>query len=79
MHLAIVFLDLHYLDRTRCNLSVVSNVRTVCMACYCRQRRRVSDRPFTYGSTTVDLISGAGSFGDIRFLVLVTFFKNENG
>ena len=62
-----------FLDRHR----VVSDVRRVCMPCCCRQRRRVSDSPFTYDSTTVDLISGAGSFGDIRFFVLVTFFTKE--
>ena len=66
----LVFLERHRL---------VSDVRTVCMPCCCRQRRRVSDSPFTYGSTTVDLISGAGSFGDIHFSGLVTFFKKENG
>ena len=66
----LVFLERHRL---------VSDVRTVCMPCCCRQRRRVSDSPFTCGSTTVDLISGAGSFGDIHFFGLVTFFKKENG
>ena len=46
----------------KCDLSVVSDLKTVRMPCCCRQRRRASDNPLTYGSTAVDLISGAGSF-----------------
>ena len=45
-----------------CDLSVVSDLKTVCMPCCCRQQERTSDNPLMYGSTAVDLISGAGSF-----------------
>ena len=55
------------LGRTRCDLSVVSDLKTVRMSCCCRQRRRASDNPLTYGSTAVDLISGAGSLVVVRF------------
>ena len=52
---------------TRCDLSVVSDLKTVRMPCCCRHRRRASDNPLTYGSTVVDLISGAGSFVAVCF------------
>ena len=39
------------LGRTRCDLSVVSDLKTVRMPCCCRQQRRASDNPLTYGST----------------------------
>ena len=67
------------LGRTRCDLSVVSDLKTVRMPCCCRQRRRASDNPLTYGSTAVDLISGAGSLVAVCFFVFVMFFTNENG
>ena len=63
----------------RCELSVVSDLKTVSMPCCCRQRRRASDNPLTYGSTAVDLISGVGSFVAVCFFVFVMFFTNENG
>ena len=34
--------------------------------------------PLTHGSTVVDLIQGARSFGEIRFLVLVTHSTQGN-
>ena len=67
------------LGRTRCDLSVVSDLKTVRMPCCCRQRRRASDNPLTYGSTAVDLISGAGSFVAVCFFVFVMFLTNEDG
>ena len=67
------------LGRTRCDLSVVSDLKTVRMPCCCRQRRSASDNPLTYGSTAVDLISGAGSFVVVCFFVYVMYFTNENG
>ena len=45
---------------SRCDLSGVSDLKTDRMPSCCR--RRISDSPLTYGSTTVDLIPGAGSF-----------------
>ena len=33
--------------RTRCDLNVVSDLKTARMPCCCRQRRSCSDRPFT--------------------------------
>ena len=56
------------LGRTRCDLSVVSG-----------DLLRASDNPLTYGSTSVDLISGDGSFVAVCFFVFVMFFTNENG
>ena len=50
-------------------------MKTVHMPCCCRQRLRASDNPLTYGSTAVDLISGAGSFGDMSR----NAGSNENG
>ena len=41
--------------RTKCDLSVVSDLNTVRMPCSCMQRRRGSDPPFTWGKTAVDL------------------------
>ena len=34
-------------DRTRCDLSSVSDLKTGRMSCCCRQRRSCSDRPLT--------------------------------
>ena len=67
------------LGHTRCDLSVVSDLKTVRMPCCCRQQRRASDNPLTYGSFAVDLISGAGSFVAVCFFVFVMFFTNKNG
>ena len=33
--------------RTRCDVNVVSDLKTARMPCYCRQRRSCSDRPLT--------------------------------
>ena len=67
------------LGHTRCDLSVVSDLKTVHMPCCCRQWGRASDNPLTYGSTAVDLISGAGSLVAVCFFIFVMFFTNENG
>ena len=64
---------------TRCDLSVVSDLKTVRMPCCRRQWRRASDNPLMYGSTAVDLISGADCFVAVYFFVFVMFFTNENG
>lgn len=49
-------LDRHYLGRIICDLSVVSDLKTGRMPCCCKQRQRVSDSSWTYGSTAVAFI-----------------------
>ena len=49
------------LGRTKCGLSVVSDLKTDCMPCCCRQRLSGSDNPLMYGRTAVDLILIVGS------------------
>ena len=61
------------LGRTRGDLSVVSDLKTVHLPCCCRQRRRASDNPLMYGSTAVDLISSTGSFVAVCFFVSSCF------
>ena len=57
------------LSRTKCDLSVVSDLKTDRTPCCCRQRLSVSDKPLKYGRTAVDLISVEGSLSDAcRFL-----------
>ena len=56
------------LGRTKCDLSVVSDLKTdpTCTPFCCRQRRSGSDKPLMYGSrTAVDLISVAGSISEM--------------
>ena len=53
------------LGRTKCDLSVVSDLKTDRTPCCCRQRRSGSDRPLMYGSTAVGFISVAGSLSDV--------------
>ena len=48
-------------DRTKCDRSVVSDLKTARIPCCCRQRRRGSDTPLIYGKTAVDLNSVSGS------------------
>ena len=73
------FLDRNHLDRSRGDLNVLLDMKTIRIPCCCRQRRRVCDSLLTYGNTAVDLFSAAGSIGDIRFAILVTLFTKENG
>ena len=66
------------LSRTKCDLSVVSDLKTDRTPCCCRQRLSVSDKPFMYGGTAVDLISVEGSLSDAcRFLDFVMSVTNE--
>ena len=65
------------LERTSCDLSVVSDLKKARTPCCCRQRRSCSDRPLTYGKTAVDLNSVAGSALVFGFLVLVSL-KERN-
>jgi len=50
------------LGRTKFDLSVVSDLKTVRTPCCYKQRRTASDTPLICGRTTVDFISGARSF-----------------
>ena len=72
-------LDPNLLDRSRGDLNVVLDVKTIRIPCCCRQRRRACDSLLTYGNTAVDLFFAAGYIGDIRFSILVTLFTKENG
>ena len=63
--------------RTKCDLSVVSDLKTARIPCCGRQRRRGSDTPLIYGKTAVDLNSVSGSTLGAAFLVLVSFFTKE--
>ena len=54
------------LGRTKCDLSVVSDLKTDPTSCCCRQRRSGSDKPLMYGRTAVDLILVAGSISEMR-------------
>ena len=49
------------LRRTKCDLSVVLDLKADRTPCFCRQRRRRSDIPLMYGRTDADLISVVGS------------------
>ena len=49
---------------TKCDLSVVSDLKTDHTPCCCRQRQSGADSPFMYGRTTVDLIWVVGSLLD---------------
>jgi len=62
---------------TKCDLSVVSDLKTARIPCCCRQRRRGSDTPLIYGKTAVDLNSVSGSTLGAAFLVLVNFCTKE--
>ena len=64
---------------TKCDLSVVSDLKTVQIPCCCGQRRRGSDTPLIYGKTAVDLNSVSGSTLGAAFLVLVSFCMKEEG
>ena len=81
LHSSSSFADVNFTaltgDRTRCDLSVVSYLKTGRMSCCCRQRRSCSDRPLTWGKTAVDLNSIAGSALVLVFLVLVSFYKKK--
>ena len=59
------------LARTKCDLSVVSDLKTYRTQYCCRQRRSGSYKPLMYGRTAVDLISVAGSF--VRCLPVLGF------
>ena len=50
------------LGRTKCDLSVVSDLKKDRMPCCCRQRQSGSDNPSMYGRTPVDLISVVGLY-----------------
>ena len=65
--------------RTKCDLSVVSDLKTARIPCCCRQRRRGSDTLLIYGKTVVDLNSVSGSTLGAAFLVLVSFCTKEEG
>ena len=52
--------------RTKCDLSVVSDLKTDPTPCCCRQRRSGSDKHLMYGRTAEDLISVAGSISEMR-------------
>ena len=65
--------------RTKCDLSVMSDLKTARMPCRCRQRRRGCDTLLTHGKTAVDLISVASSLSGAVFLVLVSFRTKEEG
>ena len=67
------------LGHTKCDLSVVSDLKTVRTPCCCKQRRRASDIPLMYGRTGVDFGSVAGSVLAVGTLVFVMFFTNEYG
>ena len=54
--------------RTKCDPSVVSDLKTARIPCYCRQRRRGSDTPLIYGKTAVDLHSVSGSTLEVKFI-----------
>ena len=65
------------LSRTKCDLSVASDLKTDRTPCCCKQRLSVSDKPM-YGRTAVDLISVEGSLSDAcRFLDFVMSVTNE--
>ena len=64
---------------TKCDLSVVSDLKTAGIPCCCRQQRRGSDTPLIYGKTVVDLNSVSGSTLGAAFLVLVSFYMKEEG
>ena len=65
--------------RAKCDLSVVSDLKTAQIPCCCRQRRRGSDTPLMYGKTAVGLNSVSGSTLGAAFLVLVSFCTKEEG
>ena len=65
--------------RTKCDLSVVSDLKTARIPCCCRQWRRGSDTPLIYGKTAMDLNSVSGSTLGAAFLVLVSFCTKEEG
>ena len=66
------------LARTKCDLSVVSDLKTYRTQYCCRQRRSGSDKPLMYGRTAVDLISVAGSLSDVyRFLDFMMLVTNK--
>ena len=68
------------LGRTKCDLSVVSDLKAGRMPCCCRQRRSGSDKPLMYGKTAVDLSLVAGSLSDAcRILDFVVLVTNEYG
>ena len=52
------------LSRTKCDLSVVLDLKTDPTPCCCRQRRSGTDKPMN-GRTAVDLISVAGSISEM--------------
>ena len=67
------------LIRMFCDLSVVSDLKTVRTPCCCKQRRRASDTPLLYGRTAVNFGSVAGSVLAVGPLAFVMFFTNEYG
>ena len=52
------------LSRTKCDLRVVSDLKTDRTPCCCKQRLSVSDKPLMCGRTALDLISVKGSLSD---------------
>ena len=63
---------------SKCDLSVVSDLKTYRTQYCCRQRRSGSYKPLMYGRTAVDLISVAGSLSDVyRFLDFVMLVTNK--
>ena len=60
-----------------CSIIVVSDLMTVRIPCCFRKRRRVPYDPLINGSTAIDLISVAGSFGDIRFFGFSNLFHKK--
>ena len=81
MHYSILFSWIHRilrLGRIKCDLSVVSDLKTDRTPCCCRQRRSGSDKSLMYGRTAIDLISVAGYLSDAcRFFDFVLLVTNE--
>ena len=66
------------LGSTKCDLSVVSDLKTDRRPCCYRQRQSGSDKPLMYGRTAADLISVAVSLSDAcQFLDFAMLVKNE--
>jgi len=56
LHL-VLFCWVNSILRLHCDLSVVSDLKTVHMPCCCKQQWRASDMPLIYGRAMVDFIS----------------------
>ena len=67
------------LGRAKCDLSVMSDLKTARMPCCCRQRRGGSVTPLTYGKAAVDLNSVSGYLLGAVFHVPVSSQTKEEG